>query len=394
MRWYERVREVEMRGLEHLRAALEPDQGVILVSNHAAHSDPFVLLRASDRVGRLFYYMVSWQSFQLLHPISRWVLRWHGSFSVDREGNDLRAFRQAVAIVREERNPLMLFAEGEIYHAADRVAPFRQGAAAIALTALRQGKRPVACVPAAIRYRYIEDPTPALLPLVEAMEQKVLGHPRRDQPLAARLARLGEAGLAQRELQFLGHVQHGPFAPRAAALTETILRSLEQRYGTPPEGTDIPERVRRLRRSAIRQKETAPTGDQRGTQAVRDLDDITAAVQLFSYTDDYQSEEPTIEHLAEIVDKFEEDLLGVTTARTRGRRRAIITFGPALAAAPFQEQADGVRALTAALEEQVRGLLAQLKATDDRNGPHLVPETARSGMTAASANHSAWASGR
>jgi 1-acyl-sn-glycerol-3-phosphate acyltransferase len=361
-RWQERVRTVDVQGLEHLRAAADREQGVVISCNHAHHSDPFVMLRAGDALGTPFYYMVAWQSFTLLSRLACWVIRRHGSFSVDREGTDLRAFRQAVEIVRAKRNPLVIFAEGEVYHHAERVAPFRQGAAAIALAALRRAPRPVVCVPAAIHYRYLGDPTPDLLPLVDAMERKVLGTPSREEPLAQRLAQLAEAVLARRERDFTGRVGEGPFARRAAALTETILRSLEGRYGAPPEGTDVPDRVTRIRRGAIRQREGSPPDSPAARRAARDLADVNAAVQLYSYTDDYASDEPTLEHLAEIVDKFEEDILGVTTARTRGWRRATIRFGPAIAAAPFQEKRDGIRALTEALEQEVRGLLNELIA--------------------------------
>jgi 1-acyl-sn-glycerol-3-phosphate acyltransferase len=369
-RWQEGVRSVEVRGLEHLRDATARDQGVVITANHAHHSDPLVMLRAGDALGRPFYYMVAWQSFVLLGPVASWVIRRHGSFSVDREGGDLRAFRQAVEIVREKRNPLVLFAEGEVYHNSERVRSFRQGAAAIALAALRRAPRPVVCIPAAIRYHYLDDPTPELLPLVDAMERKLLGAPRRDRPLAERLAHLAETVLARREEEFLGRVETGPFAPRAAALVETILRTLEKRHGSPPDGTDVPDRVSRLRRSAIRRKE-GPSPDGR---AARDLEDVHAAVRLYSYLDDYTSDEPSLEHLAEIVDKFEEDILGVTTARIRGRRRAVVRFGPALAAAPFQEMADGTRALTEALEQEVRAMLNEL-LTDRTYGAHGTYET-------------------
>jgi 1-acyl-sn-glycerol-3-phosphate acyltransferase len=349
-RWLERVAAVDVRGLDHLREAAGRDQGVVIAANHAHHSDPFVMLRAGDALGRPFYYMVAWQSFLLLSPFARWVIQRHGAFSVDREGNDLRAFRQAVEIVRAGRNPLVLFAEGEVYHNGERVGPFRQGVAAIALAALRRAPRPVVCVPAAIRYQYLDDPTPELLPLVDAMERKLLGEMWRERPLAERLGRLAQTVLARNELEFLGRVETGPFSHRAASLTETILRSLEKRFGAPPDGTDVPDRVSRLRRAAIRQN------------AARDLEEINVAVRLYSYIDDYPSDEPSVEHLAEIVDKFEEDVLGVTTARNRGRRRATVRFGPALAAAPFQEKTDGARALTEALEQKVRGLLSDLGA--------------------------------
>jgi 1-acyl-sn-glycerol-3-phosphate acyltransferase len=370
-RWQEGVYGVEVRGLEHLREAAGRDQGVIVTPNHAAHSDPFVMLRAGDALRRPFYYIVAWQSFLLLSPLARWVIRRHGAFSVDREGNDMLAFRQAIEIVRRGRHPLVMFAEGEVYHNSDQVTPFRPGAAAVALAALRRAHRPVACVPAAIRYRYVKDPTPELLPLVDAMERKLSLESRHSWPLAPRLARLADDVLARHERHFLGRVETGSFARRAAALTEAILRSLEERHGTPPDGTDIPERVTRLRRAAIRQKEGSPADGPAARQARGDLHDVNTAVQVYSYTNDYTSDDPPIERLAEIVDKFEEDLLGVTTARTRAARRAVVRFGPAVAAAPFQEQSDGVRALTEAMERKVRELLNELIAETRRPLPVL-----------------------
>jgi hypothetical protein len=346
--------------VEFVREAMARDHGVVITANHAAHSDPLVMLRASDFVGRLFYYMVAWQAFPLLGPLPSWIIRCHGAFSVDREGNDMRAFRQAIDAVRQGRHPLVLFAEGEVYHNGEQVTPFRQGAGAIALAAVRRAHRPVVCIPAAICYRFLADPTPELLPLVDEMERKLLGRPRSGAALAARLAHLADAVLVVGELRFLGKAGSGSFASRATELTQAILRSLEERHGAPPEGSDVPERVRRLRQTAIRIKKSVPPDDTRAPRAARDLDDINAAVRYYSYINDYLSEEPSIEHLAEIVDKFEEDLLGVTTARIRGRRRAVVQFGPAIPVAPFQERTDGVRALTETLEHQVRSLLTAL----------------------------------
>jgi 1-acyl-sn-glycerol-3-phosphate acyltransferase len=372
-RWQEGLRRAEVRGLDHLREPVGREQGVVITPNHAHHSDPIAMLRAADALGRPFYYMVAWQSFPLLGRVASWVIQAHGSFSVDREGTDLRAFRRAVDVVRQGRHPLVIFAEGEVYHNSEQVTPFRQGAAAIALAALRRAKRPVVGVPAAICYRFLKDPTPHLLALVDAMERKVLGKPRSGTPLAARLAHLAETVLVRGEQEYLGRAGAGPFAQRAAELTDAILRSVEERYGPPPEGSDVPERVRRLRQAAIKQKEGTPPDDPGGAQAARDLHDINAAVRFYSYTNDYLSDEPTIEHLAEIVDKFEEDLLGVTTARIRGVRRAVIQFGPPIPAAPFQEKADGVRALTEALEQQVRGLLGGLLKAEGRRPAGAAP---------------------
>jgi hypothetical protein len=357
----ERVRAVEVRGLGHLRGALARDQGVLITPNHAAHSDPFVMLAVGDRAGRPFYYIAAWQSFQILSLVARWMIRLHGCFSIDREGSDLRAFRRAVAILQQEAHPLVIFPEGELYHNADQVVPFREGAAAIALAAARRAPRPVVCLPAAIRYRYVEDPTPELDRLTQAMERKLRLTPRPGAPLAERLAQVAEAVVSRHERTLPGGVRPGPFPLRIAALVEAILRPLEERYGVnPADEGDVPGRVTRLRRLAIQEKESRPEADPRGRQARRDLDALLAAVRLFSYANDYLCDRPSVEHLAEIVDKFEEDLLGVVTARPRAARRVVVLFGAPIAAGPFQEERNAAGALTRALEREVRGLLAEL----------------------------------
>ena len=125
----QRLLGVDVSGLGPVRAALAAGAGVVLVTKHAGHADAFVMLEAAERVGRPFTYLVGWQVFQLLSPVGRWVIQRHGCFSIDREGYDLRAFRQAVELVQQGQNPLVVFAEGEIYHNSDWVAPLRTGAA-------------------------------------------------------------------------------------------------------------------------------------------------------------------------------------------------------------------------------------------------------------------------
>ena len=84
-----------------------------------------------------------------------------------------------------------------------------------------------------------------------------------------------------------------------------------------------------------------------------DLDDLFLVVQAFSYPGDYVAESPSIERMAETLDKFEEDLLGHSTATIRGTRRATLTFGQPIAAERPQSPAK----LTATLETQVQALL-------------------------------------
>ncbi len=126
--------------MDHLRTAAGAGQGVMITPNHSGHADPFIMYHVSDEVRRPFYFLTAWQVFQQLGPIGRRMLQHHGCFSIDREGTDLKAFRQATDVLEQGQHPLVVFPEGEVYHINERVTPFRQGAAAIALSAARRGR--------------------------------------------------------------------------------------------------------------------------------------------------------------------------------------------------------------------------------------------------------------
>jgi hypothetical protein len=319
------------------------------------------MLEAAEQVGRPFTYMVGWQVFQLLSPLGRWVIQRHGCFSIDREGHDLRAFRQAVELVQQGQNPLVIFAEGEVYHNCDWVAPFRTGAAAIALTAAGRGERPVVCIPAALRYRLAEDPTPHLLPLMDTLEEKVLGRARPGRPLAERVHDFGTALIGLRERQYLGRERQGAFGERIGVLTNAILRRLEERYGERRRDLDVPDRVTQLRRGIIKVVEGLPPADPQRGQCQADMGDLSVVVQLYSYTHDYDLGPLAPERVAEILDKFEEDVLGAPTATVRASNRATVLFGPAVVVPRRGAKKDAVQALTGTLERQVQALVDELR---------------------------------
>jgi 1-acyl-sn-glycerol-3-phosphate acyltransferase len=388
----EGLQEVTVEGLEHLQSAVAQGQGVLITPNHAGHVDAYIMLVAADQLGRPCYYMVAWQVLQLFSLAGRWLLQRHGCFSVDREGHDMRAFRKGVEILTNSPHPLVIFAEGEVYHNCDRLAPFREGAAAIALAAAQRARRPVVCIPAAIRYQYVEDPTPQLNRHMEALERQLLWRPRPELPLAERLRSFAEALLILREQYYLGHMQSGNYASRIQTLMEALLEPLEKRHGLhtlPPgsegRGTDIPGRVSVLRHQVIQQMKGLPLHDARRQTAQNELEDLDLVVQLFSYQHDFASEQPRIERLAEIVDKFEEDILGAPTASIHGKRRATIRFGKPVAVKKERGNRGAVRQLTATLEQEVEALLLQLKSGEqqvmtksDGRRPETSPRCARS----------------
>lgn len=394
--WNEqRIADIEIRNLERLASVVSEGKGILITPNHPGHADAYGMYAAADQLRRPFYFMSAWQVFATQEAMGRWSLRVHGCFSIDREGADRQAFRTAVEILQDQPYPLVIFPEGEVYHQNDRVTPFREGACAIALTASRKAERPIVCVPCGIKYHYVEDPMPALLDVMDRLEEKILWRPRRSADLSARIYRFAEGILSLKEIEYLGSSSTGPLPPRIEHLADSILCQLEARYDLTLKDesgharTTIPERVKVVRQAALERLNAIENPEDQSAamspdalaaerEAIaRDLDDVFIVVQAFSYPGDYVNENPTVERLAETLDKFEEDVLGVETASIRAARRMVVSFGD-----PIEVTADrsagGAKltpaALTARLEQAVQALLDEIGSSG--TSPHRTASSA------------------
>ena len=152
----------------------------------------------------------------------------------------------------------MIFPEGDIYHTTDIVTPFREGAAAIALSAAKRSQRPLVVIPCAIRFQHVDDPTPALRTAVASMEQRLYLRSHSEQPLVDRVHTLAEAALALKELDYLGAMRSGRVRERVAYLIEAVLQRMEQRHALKVGEKTPPERIKALRQYLISQLEFGP----------------------------------------------------------------------------------------------------------------------------------------
>jgi hypothetical protein len=359
----QKLLEIDIHGTEHLKGALENNYGILITPNHSSHADPLVLYRVSDTVNKPFYFMAAWHVFARAGLIRQMLFRQHGCFSVDREGTDRNAFRQSVEILQNSSNPLVIFPEGEIYHTNDQVTPFRDGPAAIALTAKKRSARPVVCVPCAVKYKYIQDPTPQLVELMSKLEERILWRPRPDLSLTERIYRLAEGLLGLKELEYMGKPQKGLLPERIKDLAEFILKRIQDKYHVKAENQSLPVRVKMCRREAI--KELEENTGQKHEEAKIDLDDLFIVTQLFSYPGSYVASKPSIERMAETLDKFEEDVLSQNTAMIRGTRKAIVSLGEPITVEPSSEKKNDVHNLTEALEESVQKLLDDINISSE-----------------------------
>jgi 1-acyl-sn-glycerol-3-phosphate acyltransferase len=300
----------------------------------------------------------------------QWAMQRLGCFSIDRESADRKAYKQAVDILQNAPHPLVIFPEGDIYHVSDRITAFREGAAAIAIAAARRAVRSIVVVPCAIKFWYIDDPTAELVQLMEQLETRLLLRPQPELELPERIHRFAQALLALKELDYLGMTQTGSVRDRVSYLAETVLAALETRHRLTSGGKSIPERVKELRQKVI--AELGRLEEQPRNPAVtlllRDMEDLFFVMQLFSYPGDYLLDEPTVERLAETLDKFEEDVLQRDYPSVRGRRRASIRFGEPIPV-NAQGKRDQVAELTRLMQDGVQGLLDELN--DSRRSAEL-----------------------
>lgn len=93
----------DMVGLENI-----PEGPCILCPNHSNFSDPFILVFAFPPDTGLRFMS---KKENMTIPVLGWFYKQCGAFSVDREGQDIQAFRNVRRILQEGRK-LVIFPEG------------------------------------------------------------------------------------------------------------------------------------------------------------------------------------------------------------------------------------------------------------------------------------------
>ncbi len=341
----QQIERIDVQGLENLKSALDAKHGVLMTPNHSFHWDSYCLLEGAERLKTPFYFMTAWQVFAQSNWFNCESMRRCGCFSVDREGTDIQSLKTAVDIMQNRPQPLVIFPEGDVYHTNDRVTPFRDGAAAMALMAARKANRPVVIIPVAIKRWYTQDPTPSMLQTLDSLERRLYWRPRLNATVRERILHVAKGLITLKELEHFGNCTEGDPVCRAKQLASLVLSRCEDRYSIRDRDCMIPERVKEVRRRIIQaQQESLPQSDktlptdqpssepkplataEQRRQWAADMDDMFLVTQLYSYPGDYMEQNPTWERQAETLDKLEEDALGAAFPSVRGPRRVIVRF--------------------------------------------------------------------
>ena len=332
-RWYDLPRNrlisrVAVSGTEQLEQRGRNDR-LLLTPNHPTHSDPYIYYEATRRAGIRTLIMAAYDVFLRSRRSAR-IMQRIGCFSVDREGSDPAAMKQAADTLRDGRYALTIFPEGNVYLQNDAVTPFHDGAAFLALRAAKASAEPdvrVLVVPVSIKATCTEDIRESLLQKLEILENALSVKSAPDATPIERVRALGLAAL-HRNLN-----QRGVDIPEADTLPDLIglaagavIDRLEHKIDLRSKPQDgLIERIRRARRRIheIRLDETRSADH---ASAVVWADEAMLALRIASYGGNYLAHSPTIDRFAETIEKLSEDVYREIQTPL-GRRAAYVHFG-------------------------------------------------------------------
>ncbi|HEX3134838.1 MAG TPA: 1-acyl-sn-glycerol-3-phosphate acyltransferase [Planctomycetota bacterium] len=354
------VEQVQFNGLERLRASFADGHGVMLTPNHCRPCDPFIILALLAHEGRSAYSMASWHLFKQSW-MQTWFLRHAGVFSVYREGLDRESLRLAFELLAEAKRPLVLFPEGVVTRSNDRLINLMEGTSFIARNAAkaRGDKGKVVVHPVAIRYLHEGDTAAAVASVLLDIERRLSWRMRPDLPILERIAKVGDALLALKEIEHLGAQQPGSLADRIDRLVDHLLVPLEQDWRQGKRDDNVVARVKALRIAIVPDLASGDLNETERVKRWRHLEDCYLAQQLSLYPRGYL-ENATSERLLETVERFDEDL--TDDARIHRPMRAIVDVGEAI---PVSAQRDRAAAGDP-LMEMVRTSLETMLAASRR----------------------------
>jgi 1-acyl-sn-glycerol-3-phosphate acyltransferase len=354
------MEHVECRGVDRLKASIAAGHGIMLAPNHCRPCDPMVLGPLSYEVGRPFYIVASWHVF-MQNRLQSYLLPRLGVFSIYREGTDREALKTAMQVTAQAKRPLVIFPEGVISRHNDKLNHLMEGTALMARGAAKQraaanppGK--VVVHPVAIRYFFDGDIAATAPAVLRDIEHRLTWHPQDHLPLKERMAKIGGALLALKEVEYLGVPQSGSIPERVQGLIDRLLVPLESEWVKGRREREIVGRVKLLRTAIVPDMVSGTLGEAEMQRRWRHLADMYLAQQLSCYPPDYLAADPTPERYLETVERFEEDI--TDKARLHSPMRALVEVGEAIEVSPERARGSEGDPLMSSIREQLESMLA------------------------------------
>jgi hypothetical protein len=265
----------------------------------------------------------------------------------------------AIDILAKESRPLVMFPEGVVSRTNDHINPLLEGTSFIARGAAK--KRAAATPPGqvvvhpmAIRYRFGGDVRLAVEPVLTDIEHRLSWQPQKQLSLEHRIAKVGVALLALKEIEYLGQPLAGTIAERLPKLIDGVLGPLEKEWLKGVQSAHVLERVKKLRSAVVPDMARQDMPHEERARRWRQLADMYVAGQLACYPPSYLASAPTPERLLETVERYEEDL--TDTTRIHAPLAATVTMGEAIVVHPNRERGSDDPVLVG-IETQLKSML-------------------------------------
>ncbi len=377
-----RISEITLDGeMEMLREAMAKGDRLLFVINHPTHSDAQVLTEIHRRLGVPSCFMAAYDVF-LRSPFNAWCMQQMGNFSIDREGSDRKAMTAAIKVLTDGKMALNIYPEGNVFLTNDRLAPFLDGAAFIALKAQAAlDEAEVKVVPISVKYTHLTAPRETVSQrLRELATASGYCFPKgaADHPVEAvlgvgchvlggLLVRHGFDGGASADRSEL-HGRLGDWADGLVAYVEKGL-GISNALNHP-----LPARISKVR-STIHQIRTDPA-EAKHPEIDGLAERAILAIRIHGYQQPYLTEHPSIDRYDETVERIAEDFHSRAMPRT-GPRRAMAVIHPPLSVGAYLNAAGGkmraaIPALTKAMSDTVQSGIDALNAKNDAPGAQLL----------------------
>ena len=367
----------EIRGIERLKESLTAGHGILLTPNHPRTADPFAMGLVAQEADCHLYAMASWHLFHQSR-LNFWAIQMMGGFSVNREGVDRQAITTAIDLLTEAKRPLIVFPEGATSRINDRLQALLDGVAFIARSAAKKRARlpspgKVVVHPIGIKYFFSGDIHQVADDVLTDIERRLTWQPRSELPLLLRLAKVGSAILALKEIEYFGQIQMGRLGERLRGLMDHLLGPLEKEWFGQVQSGHVVPRVRNLRVKILPDMVAGRVDKMERTRRWKQLTDIYLAQQLSCYPPDYLAQNPSVDRVLEIIEKFEEDMFD--KARRHGHLKVVLQVAPAIDVSPERVRGASIDPLMVEIEQSLQGTIDHL-AKESR--PLESPEKASS----------------
>ena len=306
------IRKIRLTGKKGiLEIAKNPKARYIIVCNHPTHSDPQVVNEICRRIGVKPAFMAAYDVFARSEMVS-WIMQRIGAFSIDRDASDRKAMKCAGEIIEQGKFPLVIFPEGNVYLCNDRVTPFAEGAAFIALRAqMKLGNdEPVYAVPISLKYTHIEDVRSIAIIKLRSIAKQFKDTLSNEEPILDEITRISILTLAE-ELKDHGYEtpnQNIDVEHLIERTSENIIQKLEQELNiSSQKDTESVSRIRKIRSKIHSLRIDTENKDQHKT-----FENIAAeamlALRILGYSGGYAKQNPSLDRVTETIIRLHEDV--------------------------------------------------------------------------------------